>query len=148
MSGTIDPDLLNLLGSAPVSDAMATSGLSGAIGNSVSPADLISTLGGAPTTNAAASAGLNATVGGGVDWSKLPGALQGAAGAAKDLNTSKGNAIAPPTQNIQPGKAGGGAAQLNQLIQMLRDRNAAYFPGSGQNTQPVQIGKPLGLLGF
>jgi hypothetical protein len=91
---------------------------------------------------------LDTGAGSGLNWAGLQSGLASAQNAAKDLNTSTAKPLAPPTQNLQPGKAGSGAAQLNQLAQLLRGRTQQYFPGSGVNNEPVAIPRSLGLLGF
>jgi hypothetical protein len=78
----------------------------------------------------------------------LGSALKGAAGAAKDANTSQ----AQKAQiNMAKGTPGSpiDRASLAKLVQMLQQRDDAYFPSGGQvGAQPVQIPRTLGLLGF
>jgi hypothetical protein len=78
----------------------------------------------------------------------LGSALKGAAGAAKDANTSQAQKAA-----IQMAKGSPGSpidrASLAKLVQMLQQRDDSYFPTGGQvGAQPVQIPRTLGLLGF
>jgi hypothetical protein len=78
----------------------------------------------------------------------LGSALKGAAGAAKDANTSQAQKAA-----IQMAQGHAGSpidrASLSQLVKILQDRTNSYFPQGGQvGAQPVQMSRTLGLLGF
>jgi hypothetical protein len=155
MSGSIWPSWLgggggatgSILGSGdPAMDAI-NSGIS--LTNNPMPTDdpamdainMGVTMAGTPTSSGSGGGffGNNAALG---------SALKGAAGAAKDANTSQAQKAAI---QMAQGRAGSpiDRASLAQLVQILQQRDQSYYPTGGQvGAQPIQIPRTLGLLGF
>jgi hypothetical protein len=103
--------------------------------------------GAAPAGSAAATA--TGTAGGtSIDANKLASALQGAGKSVGDVNKSQG--IGPPKLG-NPGQSQairGQGPSLNQLVQLLLQRQQGLYPGGGSSGQPQPASRTTGLLGF
>jgi hypothetical protein len=107
---------------------------------------------GNPQSNFVDAGTVDTSTGGG-GWGSMSGIGSALSGAAKSATGSPGQSQTPKPAQFNMPQARLGQAQhgvgLQQLIQMLQQRDAQYFPTGGQvGAQPVQIPRTLGLLGF